>query len=359
MAEAGALYNASRRIASASGLQEIVVAVAEGVPVPIINRVVLWNIERDPMGEVEAFTVVAGWHSGEGTLPLPVGTRFSVIEVPATRLALTAEPIFFDDAQSDERVDAAGRALLQRQNIRGLAMLPLWVGTRQVAALLLEAQEAHHFTEGEIRPYRALVQQMAVAIENLRLLDETHHRATQLETAAQVSRAASSILSMDELLATSVNLIRDRFDLYYVGLFLVDEAGKFAILHAGTGEAGRQMLERGHKLAVGDGSMIGWCVANAQARIALDVGEEAARFDNPLLPETRSEMALPLLSHGRVIGAMTIQSKEESAFSEVDKAAKKKLIHPNKAARIKSRLSKLLKKPTVSKTKKTPKKKSS
>lgn len=318
LAEAEALYSASRRIASASSLQEIVSAVAEGAPVAVINRAVLWNIERDLMGEVEAITVVAGWHSGEGTPPLPVGTHFSAIEVPATRLVLTVEPIYFDDAQNDERLEPAGRALLQRQNIRGLAVLPLWVGTRQVAALLLESQEEHHFTEREIRPYRALAQQMAVAIENLRLLDETHYRATQLETAAQVSRAASSILDMDELLTTSVNLIRDRFDLYYVGLFLVDEAGEFAMLRAGTGEAGRQMLDREHKLVVGTESMIGWCVANAQARIALDVGEEAVRFDNPLLPETRSELALPLLSRGQVIGAMTIQSKEEAAFSEVD-----------------------------------------
>jgi GAF domain-containing protein len=74
----------------------------------------------------------------------------------------------------------------------------------------------------------------------------------------------------------------------------------------------------GHKLEVGGTSMVGWCVANAKARIALDVGKEAVRFENPLLPETRSEMALPLISRGRVIGAMTIQSTKAAAFSEED-----------------------------------------
>jgi GAF domain-containing protein len=142
--------------------------------------------------------------------------------------------------------------------------------------------------------------------------------AVQLTTAAEVSRAASSMLEPAKLLSEVVDLIRDRFDFYYVGLFLLDEGGEYAVLRAGTGEAGREMLGMGHKLEVGGTSMIGWCTAQGKARIALDVGKEAVRFENPLLPETRSEMALPLISRGRVIGAMTIQSAKAAAFSEED-----------------------------------------
>ena len=142
--------------------------------------------------------------------------------------------------------------------------------------------------------------------------------ALQLTTAGEVSRAASSILEPVKLLPEVVNLVCDRFNFYYVGLFLLDESGEYAVLRAGTGEAGRQMLEMGHKLEVGGTSMVGWCVAQGKARIALDVGKEAVRFDNPLLPETRSEMALPLISRGRVIGAMTIQSTKPAAFSDED-----------------------------------------
>jgi signal transduction histidine kinase/DNA-binding response OmpR family regulator len=142
--------------------------------------------------------------------------------------------------------------------------------------------------------------------------------ALQLATAAEVSRTASSILDPAELLPQAVNLIRDRFNYYYVGLFLLDESREYAVLRAGTGEAGRQMIEMGHKLQVGGTSMVGWCTAHGKARIALDVGREAMRFDNPLLRETRSEMALPLISRGRVIGAMTIQSAQSAAFSEDD-----------------------------------------
>jgi len=145
-------------------------------------------------------------------------------------------------------------------------------------------------------------------------------RTRGLQAAAEVSRATVSVLDTDELLRQAVDLARERFDLYYAGLFLLDEEGRFAVLQAGTGKAGEEMLARGHKLEVGGDSMIGQCTARTEARIALDVGEEAVRFDNPLLPETRSEMALPLRSRGRVIGAMSVQSAEEAAFDEADVA---------------------------------------
>jgi GAF domain-containing protein/HAMP domain-containing protein len=141
-------------------------------------------------------------------------------------------------------------------------------------------------------------------------------RSAYLEASAQVGRAAASILDAEELIQEVVNLVRDRFGLYYVGLFLIDEMGEWAELRAGTGEAGQQMLAQGHRLRVGGESMIGQCVALAESRIALDVGEEAVRFDNPLLPKTRSEAALPLQSRGRVFGAMTVQSAQSAAFDE-------------------------------------------
>jgi len=117
----------------------------------------------------------------------------------------------------------------------------------------------------------------------------------------------------------------DGFNLYYVGLFLVDQEGdwtgepnQWAVLRAGTGEAGQQMLEVGHRLKIGGESMIGTAIDKVEARIALDVGEEARFFRNPYLPETRSEMALPLISRGEVLGALSIQSEQEAAFSQED-----------------------------------------
>lgn len=154
--------------------------------------------------------------------------------------------------------------------------------------------------------------------EREQLLRELQHSRNQLFTAAEVAKSIITLLDPQTLIQYTVNLICERFDFYYVGLFLLDESGDYAVLQAGSGEAGRQMLAAGHKLAVGGHSMIGWSVAHAQPRIALDVGEEAVRFDNPFLPETRSEMALPLVAHGQVFGALTVQSTREAAFSAED-----------------------------------------
>jgi GAF domain-containing protein len=167
------------------------------------------------------------------------------------------------------------------------------------------------------------VRERAQSVSELRrvqatLRREVEERTSALTTAAEVGRVAASILNLDSLARHVVDLIRERFGLYYVALFLLDEAGEVAVLKAGTGEAGRILLERGHQLEVGGVSMVGAACSQRRARIALDVGSEPVRFDNPLLPDTRSEVALPLLVGERVLGALDVQSTAARAFSRDD-----------------------------------------
>ncbi|MBN1259589.1 MAG: GAF domain-containing protein [Anaerolineae bacterium] len=150
------------------------------------------------------------------------------------------------------------------------------------------------------------------------LLDVLHRRNVQLRTAAEVSRAVSRILDPRNLIQRTVELVRESFGFYYVGVFLVDAERRFAVLQAGTGEAGRRMLQRGYSLPLDESSMVGWTVVHGEPRIALDVGKDAVHLINPHLLETRSEMALPLISRGRNIGALTIQSSVANAFSTGD-----------------------------------------
>lgn len=154
--------------------------------------------------------------------------------------------------------------------------------------------------------------------EEMKLLKELQRRNMQLLATSEVAKAATQILDIQELLTRCVDLIRTHFGFYYAAIFLIDEAGEWAFLRAATGEAGEKLLEMRHKLGVGSQSMVGWVTANNAARIALDVGEEAIRFDNPYLPKTRSEMALPLRARGEVIGALDVQSTSLNAFSEED-----------------------------------------
>ena len=149
-------------------------------------------------------------------------------------------------------------------------------------------------------------------------LAQAVRRANLLAAAAEVSQNITHILDIDELLPKTVDIICEAYGFYYAGVFLLDAAGEFAVLRAGRGEPGRIMIENNHKLAVGGNSMIGACTARNEARISLDVDTERIWYPNPVLPHTRSEMALPLAIGDHVIGAVTVQSVEPAAFSAED-----------------------------------------
>jgi GAF domain-containing protein len=149
---------------------------------------------------------------------------------------------------------------------------------------------------------------------------QAERRTTQLAARGQVTRAASQIRDLDQLLPQVTHLISQAFGYYHVGIFMTDEAGRYAVLRAANSEGGQRMLAHGHKLAVGAQGMVGNVVSTGQPRVALDVGADAAHFDNPDLPETRSEIALPLQASGQTFGALDVQSTQEAAFAEEDVA---------------------------------------
>ncbi len=221
--------------------------------------------------------------------------------------------------------------------------LPLAVGDEVIGALTVQSVEEAAFSDDDITALQAMADQLAIAIknaqlytENQKVLQEATRRARLLEAAAEVGKGITSILDLDELLHKTVDVICDAYGFYYAGVFLLDEAGEWAVLRAGHGEAGAKMVELGHKLQIGGLSMIGTSIAERKARIALDVGDEPVHFKNPHLPLTRSEMALPLIVGAKatpdskaagttqttpatkVIGALTVQSVEEAAFSDED-----------------------------------------
>jgi GAF domain-containing protein len=151
---------------------------------------------------------------------------------------------------------------------------------------------------------------------------QTHaleQRTAQLRAASEVSRILVSLLDIEDLLWQAADLLSERFDLYHVGVFQLDSAGRWAKYRAGAGEAGRLLVEQQFRLEVGGNSMVGWCTANAQARMLQDVSTEdmavePLRVHHPLVPQTRSEAALPLIARGRVIGALSLQSDRPGTF---------------------------------------------
>ncbi|NTV35908.1 MAG: GAF domain-containing protein [Anaerolineaceae bacterium] len=147
---------------------------------------------------------------------------------------------------------------------------------------------------------------------------ELQKKTAQLEAAMLSARDIASIQDSSLLLQSAVELICKYFNFYHAGIFLIDDQKEYAVLKAATGEAGRAMLNRSHRLKIGSEGIVGYVVARGIPRVALNVGEDTAHFKNPLLPETRSEVALPLQIGGTVIGALDVQSKEENAFLSDD-----------------------------------------
>ncbi len=196
--------------------------------------------------------------------------------------------------------------------------LPLVVGDEAIGALTVQSTEEAAFHDEDIAALQTMADQLAIAIQNSNLHRQAERRSRLLKASNRVGKEATSILDIEQLLPQTVNIICEAYGLYYAGVFLLDEAGQYAVLRSGYGKAGKAMAAEGHKLRVGTDSMIGACIAMGEARIALDVGEERVHFKNPHLPHTRSEMALPLIYGGKALGAVTIQSSEERAFSEDD-----------------------------------------
>ena len=175
-------------------------------------------------------------------------------------------------------------------------------------------------TEDEIgtlaESFNLMTQQLR---QSFSLLEQrVDERTQQLFKVANLARTLGQYRNPQTLMSEAVEAITQNFGLYYSGIFLLNETGEYAVLRAGSGDAGRAMLSERHQLDAGGRSMIGQAVATGQPRIAFDVEEERVRFRNPHLPLTRTELALPLQVSDRIIGALTVQSTQPRAFDDAD-----------------------------------------
>jgi len=173
------------------------------------------------------------------------------------------------------------------------------------------------------RTFASMTKQLQTQFEELedRVESRTQdlsRKTAQLEAASEVAREAAAIRDLDQLLERVTQLISEKFGFYHAGIFLLDEAREYAILRAASSEGGRNMVERGHRLKVGEMGIVGYVAGRTRPRIAFDVGEDAVYFHNPDLPLTRSEMAIPLKSQDRVIGVLDVQSEKAAAFTQDD-----------------------------------------
>ncbi len=185
-----------------------------------------------------------------------------------------------------------------------------------VSSLLHFIQKRFETTlEDTIQLTRILEQERQRLSDREQLL---RRRVRQIRAASEIVNALGAISDPQELMNQVVEQIQRHFGLYYVGIFLVDENFEFAVLRAGSGKAGERMVAEGYRLPLGGTSMVAWAVTHQEPRVALNVQQDPTHYENPYLPYTRSELALPLVARGEVLGAMTIQSDKPNAFDEED-----------------------------------------
>lgn len=146
-------------------------------------------------------------------------------------------------------------------------------------------------------------------------------RASQLQAVSSVARTIASVQDINTLLPDITKLVSQQFGFYHVGIFLIDEHSDYVVLRAANSEGGARMLERKHKLRLDSTSIVGYSTSRGEPRVALDVGADAVFFNNPDLPDTHSEMALPLRLGTRVTGSLDVQSTLSRAFTEEDVSA--------------------------------------
>ena len=247
-----------------------------------------------------------------------VGNRFAVFVLFANLIAITAF-LYLGAMGSMPQVSNPTTPLRRWSAYIGTYILVSVLAHLSLVVNRRALQQAHQ-QETELEASNLELQDIRANLEQ-HVQDRTQdleRRAVQLQAAAEVGRLAASLRSLDDLLLTVTHLISERFGFYHTGIFLLDSTGEYAVLRAANSEGGQRMLARNHHLKVGETGIVGYVTEQRKPRIALDVGRDATYFDNPDLPETRSELALPLLVGDTVLGALDVQSKMPSAFGQDD-----------------------------------------
>ena len=312
-------YQAGRELAKTDDPRDISDIIINFLMEPHINHLFLALLNGDSWDQPGAsMHIVSNWHIDDAIDFQDV--TFTADDLPLWSLLATSEIRVVEDIYA-ENVDLDPMEIggLESLEARSVTIVPLQVNRRALGVIWMSSRETTLYNMKSIRTLSSFGEQASLKLETDRLLRQTDRRARQLQTSALVSRQAAQIASLDVLLPQLVELIQEQFSYDHVQIFLMDDDDDFAELQASTGRAGQQLLANRHKLQKGSMSVIGQVTATGEPAIALDTtGTDVVHKPNPLLPNTRSEMALPLILKGEVIGALDVQSNLANAFDLED-----------------------------------------
>jgi GAF domain-containing protein len=198
----------------------------------------------------------------------------------------------------------------------GVLQTPIRLRGNVIGDLALEPKRAGSLSEYDREILDAVAEEVGDQLEQLRLMDEIRRRANYLQTASDITTHATRLLDLDALLERATRLIQERFGYYLVSVFLLDQSGETVFLREASGRPGRRLIQEQIELEVSSNSIIGQVIGTGRHYLAEDVAEDEFYQPHPLLPETRSELAIPLKIGDRVIGALDIQHSHSSGLRE-------------------------------------------
>ncbi|HEY5982385.1 MAG TPA: GAF domain-containing protein [Anaerolineales bacterium] len=241
----------------------------------------------------------------------PLGEGLTSILIRSGRPLLLAEDV--------ERQAAKLGAKVVGRPARSWMGAPMMLQDKPIGALIVQDLEHEHvFDDQDLSFFIELAAQVSAVVQTAQLLDQSRRHAFQLETAAEIARDMSGSLNLDELLQKAVGYLRERLGFYHASIFLLDSKREYAVIREATGEAGAQLKRSGHKLAVNSRSIVGYVAGRGEPLIVSDTTKDSTYYANPLLPDTRSEAAIPLRVGERIVGVMDVQSAHPFAFQPDD-----------------------------------------
>ncbi|MHC1741221.1 MAG: GAF domain-containing protein [Anaerolineaceae bacterium] len=311
LAETEVLYKISNGISQASELDELIALVGQNALPEGADTIHLFLSNSPQLEKVSSFEYV-GFYNDESlyhktgqTIP---GDYFTSLDFSK------AEPLIIQNSKGSGISNNLNR-FLTGINSESIAIIPMHSSGVFLGLLFCSSNKTVEFSKEDIHTLQIVTNSISVGIERQRLLTETQRRALELQAAAELARDTTSTLSLDILLNRIVNLLQERFGFYHTAIYLIDESNKFLTIQEATGRAGIEMKQKQNQIAISSKSALGICAATGNPELINDTADSSLYYPNPLLPDSKSELALPLKISGKVTGALDIHSSRINAFS--------------------------------------------
>jgi len=313
--ETEVLYQVSTLINEAQDEQAIIDAMVKHALADGIDAISLsiYNNPETPTGS----TVAADWRSSGQSF---AGAYVQNSDFPVTTSLDRSAMFYSNDLMEDNRIGDAERQSYLSFGVRSILFALLVTGGRKLGVISLSSSQPRVHTEREIRLLRSMAEQATVALERIILTRQTQKRAVEMETVVKVSTDAANTLDIQTLLQDTVDLTKANFNLYHAHIYLLDEANESLILAAGAGEAGAKMVAAGHHIPLNkESSLVAQAARTRKGVIVNDVSQNPDFLPNALLPETKSEMAVPMVVGDKLIGVLDVQGDATNRFGNLER----------------------------------------